>query len=174
VSAPPLDRLAARATGWAELAGRAGPVTVARHALEARAGGLDAAVFDAAYRRIWEQAAEALGAQVRSLGGGWLEIRRGDAVTRLRRNRVALDLARLLGGPEGAVVKPADGFSGRGVTCGVRTRAELGAAARRAAGYGTRVLVERTVRGDNLRLLLCDGELLDVIVRRPPPAARRT
>ncbi len=206
MSAPRLRLIAARAGGWAELAGRAGPVATARHALAARAEGLGPAVVDAAYRRIWEQAAAELDAEVRAIGGGWLEVRRGAAVTRLRRSRVALDLAvtldlaldkqvgqglladaglpvpahvvlgearaaevdALLAAPGGAVVKPADGFAGRGVTCGVRTRGELGASARRAAGFGSRVLVEERVPGLNLRLLLLDGELVDVIVRHPP------
>ncbi len=206
MSGLPLRRLAARAAGWAELAGRAGPVATARHALEARADGLGPDVVDAAYRRIWEGAAAELGADVRPIGAGWLEIRRGDAVTRLRRSRVALDLAvtldlaldkeigqrlvaeaglpvpahvvlgqasreqvdALLARPGGAVVKPADGFAGRGVTCGVCARAELATAARRAAGFGSRVLVEERVPGVNLRLLLLDGELVDVIVRHPP------
>jgi cyanophycin synthetase len=69
---------------------------------------------------------------------------------------------------EGCVVKPVEGFSGRGVTCGVRTRTELRLAARRAAGYGAHVLLERMVGGDSYRVLLLDGELLDVILRHPP------
>ncbi len=68
-------------------------------------------------------------------------------------------------------MKPADGFSGRGMTCGVRTRRELAIAARRAAGYSSQVLVERMVLGASYRVLLLDGEVLDVI-RRDPPGVR--
>lgn len=71
--------------------------------------------------------------------------------------------------PAGCVVKPASAASaGRGVTCGVRTRAELVLAGRRAAGFGLRVLVEPMVPGDNYRLLFLDGVLLDVVRREPP------
>ena len=67
------------------------------------------------------------------------------------------------------VVKPASGTGGgEGVTTGVRTRAELGWAAARAALYGPRLLVEEQVEGANYRLLFLDGELLDAVRRRGP------
>jgi cyanophycin synthetase len=70
--------------------------------------------------------------------------------------------------PDGCVVKPVEGWSGRGVTCGVRTRSELRLAARRASGYSAQVLLERMVLGASYRVLLLDGELLDVVLRHPP------
>ena len=67
------------------------------------------------------------------------------------------------------VVKPASGTgAGEGVTTGVRTPAELGRAAARAALFGPRLLVEEQVEGENVRLLMLDGELLDAVRRRPP------
>jgi cyanophycin synthetase len=49
--------------------------------------------FDAgpAYRRIWGEAASKLGAEVHELSGGFLEIRKGDAATRVWNHWVMLD-----------------------------------------------------------------------------------
>lgn len=67
------------------------------------------------------------------------------------------------------VVKPASGTgAGRGVTTGVKTRSQLFTAAVRASGWGPHMLIEQQVRGDNLRLLYLDGELIDAIRRNPP------
>jgi len=67
------------------------------------------------------------------------------------------------------VVKPASGTSGgEGVTSGVRSFAELQRAALRASRGDTRLLIERQAPGDAYRLLFLDGELLDVVRRRPP------
>jgi D-alanine-D-alanine ligase-like ATP-grasp enzyme len=67
------------------------------------------------------------------------------------------------------VVKPASGTSGGdGITTGVRTDDDLRRAAVRAARAGTRLLVERQLAGDEYRFLFLDGELLDVVRRRPP------
>lgn len=66
------------------------------------------------------------------------------------------------------VVKPAAGTAGGdGVTGGVRTWGELCRAALRAGRFGDELLVERQVGGLLHRLLLLDGELLDVVVDRP-------
>ncbi len=43
------------------------------------------------YRRIWEDAADRVGAELRELPSGFLEIRRGDHVTRVREHLVAID-----------------------------------------------------------------------------------
>jgi len=198
-------KAALRAGSTVDLARVVGPGPVVAHVRASRGASVPAANVDALFERLWGDAAARLGATMRPLGQGFLEIRRGDAVTRLRRNAVMLDdivtylldkeigqgllaeaglpvpehlvlgradagqVERLLGLSEaGGVVKPAEGFSGRGVTCGVRTRQELRLAARRARGYADRVLVERMVPGASHRVLLLDGELLDVIVRHPP------
>lgn len=67
------------------------------------------------------------------------------------------------------VVKPAVGTAGgEGVTGGVRTVADLRRAALRARHWSETLLAERQVPGRLHRLLLLDGELLDVIVDEPP------
>jgi cyanophycin synthetase len=67
------------------------------------------------------------------------------------------------------VVKPAGGTGGgQGVTCGVRESDDLARACLRARRWDRRLLMERQLDGDEYRLLLLDGELLDVIRRRPP------
>jgi D-alanine-D-alanine ligase-like ATP-grasp enzyme len=65
------------------------------------------------------------------------------------------------------VVKPAGGFAGLGVTCGVRTQGDLFRATLAAAAYDARLIVERQVPGEVYRLLFLDGVLLDVVRRRP-------
>ncbi len=200
-------KAARRARVAADVARLLGPAPVLAHLRAVGAETVPGSVTEALFADLWGGAAERQGATVRPLGHGFLEIRRGHAVTRLRRNAVMLDdivtfaldkhvsqrlLAEaglpvpehlLLGGeddarverflgitPEGAVVKPAAGYSGRGVTCGVRTRHELELATRRATAYGgsPEVLLERMVVGASYRVLLLDGELLDVILRHPP------
>jgi D-alanine-D-alanine ligase-like ATP-grasp enzyme len=67
------------------------------------------------------------------------------------------------------VVKPAIGTgAGKGVTTGIETRRQLLKAAVRASGYGSQLLVEEQVKGDNIRLLYLDGQLLDAVRRCPP------
>jgi len=67
------------------------------------------------------------------------------------------------------VVKPADGTGGgSGVTTGVETRSQLIRAAARAAGYGSRLLIEEQLEGDMVRLLYLDGRLLDAVRRGSP------
>lgn len=71
--------------------------------------------------------------------------------------------------PGPCVVKPARGTSGGGgVTTGVSSRGELWRALLRASRAEGRILVEAQVPGDSYRLLVLDGELLDVVVRYPP------
>jgi len=67
------------------------------------------------------------------------------------------------------VVKPAVGTGGgAGVTTGIRTVSEL----RRAIAYSSighsRLIAEKMIPGDCYRFLYLDGELLDVVLRRPP------
>jgi D-aspartate ligase len=76
--------------------------------------------------------------------------------------RPALEFMARAGGP--CVVKPAAGTGGGyGTTTGVATPAELMRARLHAATGGGRLLIERQVAGAVYRLLLLDGELLDVV-----------
>ena len=71
------------------------------------------------------------------------------------------------GGP--CVVKPAAaGGAGWGVSTGVWGPANLRRAIARASRYGGRVLIERQVEGTVYRVLVLDGEILDVVRRHPP------
>jgi len=66
-----------------------------------------------------------------------------------------------------AVVKPARGEQGRGITVGVRTPAQLRAAVEVARGHCPDVLVEECVAGDDLRIVVIDHEVVAAAVRRP-------
>jgi len=67
--------------------------------------------------------------------------------------------------PVPCIVKPVRGGGGQGVTGAVRTAGQLLQAMRRAGRDAPRLLIERHVAGDHYRLLLLDGEVLDVIRR---------
>jgi cyanophycin synthetase len=66
------------------------------------------------------------------------------------------------------VVKPRWGAAGGGVTGSVSNADQLGQALRRAGTVAEDVLVERQVAGDHYRVLLLDGEVLDVLRRLHP------
>ena len=67
------------------------------------------------------------------------------------------------------IVKPASGTGGgQGVTGGIRRPRDLVWAALNAARFDRRLLVERQGPGSMYRILLLDGDLIDVIVRHPP------
>jgi D-alanine-D-alanine ligase-like ATP-grasp enzyme len=160
-----------------------------------------------AYRVIWQEAADEVGAELSVVSGEFLELRANGARARVWRHWVPLDDAVTLrlaldklavhailtraGLPlpehhefdapelEGAreflarsgtacVVKPAGGASGSGATTGVRTPDQLVRARLRAARVGRRLLIEHQAEGDMYRFLFLDGELLDVVRRRPP------
>lgn len=197
-----------RVRSWGDLVRWAGVGPTVRHArATGNHGALGDGAVERAYTAIWQEAAEELGATCVHLGSGFLEIRRGSAMTRVRRSKlmlddgVTLDLAldkevghRMLKArglpvpeyvalegpdvtpaegllartPAGCVVKPAAGFAGRGITCGIRSRRELEVAVRRAAGFGYPVLVEQMMPGENYRFTLLEGEVLDVIHRGRP------
>jgi len=71
------------------------------------------------------------------------------------------------GGP--LVVKPAEGtIRGHGITCGVRSTIDLQRARLRAARHGDRLVVERQASGQEYRVLVLDGEVLDAVRREPP------
>jgi len=65
------------------------------------------------------------------------------------------------------VVKPCMQWGGRGVSMGVRTLSELRAAVRFARRYEPDVILEETVPGDDLRIILAGGELAAAICRSP-------
>lgn len=67
------------------------------------------------------------------------------------------------------VVKPARRTAaGAGVTTGISSFVQLIRAMAHAGAHCDDVIVEEEVDGENLRLLYLDGELLDVVRRRPP------
>lgn len=65
------------------------------------------------------------------------------------------------------VVKPCMQWGGRGISMGVRTPADLRAAVRFARRYEPDVIIEETVPGDDLRVILVGGELAAAICRTP-------
>ena len=77
-----------------------------------------------------------------------------------------LDFLARTGGP--CVLKPVSSAGGSGTTSGVRTERQLRRARLRAGRQHHELMLERQVPGDVLRFLFHDGELLDVIRRRPP------
>lgn len=66
-----------------------------------------------------------------------------------------------------AVVKPARGEQGQGITVGVKDQAGLDAAVRVARGVCSEVLIEELVPGLDLRLVVIDHEVVAAAVRRP-------
>ncbi|MET0339772.1 MAG: hypothetical protein ABW252_02175 [Polyangiales bacterium] len=66
------------------------------------------------------------------------------------------------------VVKPADGEQGKGVCVGIRAPAALALAIDQAAQVSARVLLEECVAGDDVRLIVIDGEVVVAGMRRPP------
>jgi len=83
--------------------------------------------------------------------------------------RPALDLLERVGR---CVVKPAVGTAGgEGVMAGVATATDLQRARLRAGCFGEEMLAERQAPGLVHRFLLLDGDVLDVVVDRPPHLA---
>ena len=67
------------------------------------------------------------------------------------------------------VVKPAEGTGGgAGVTGSVESPDDLARVCLAAGKWGTRLLVERTLVGNEYRLLFLDGELIDATLRKLP------
>ena len=180
---------------------------VRRLRAERRLAALGGDPWDAVYRGIWEEAAEAVGAEVVDLGDGFLELSRRSSRTRVWRQytelddwvtlRLALDrpivfrllleagvpvpehveyrsselgaAARFLSaGGASCVLKPAAGTGvGAGITSGIRSYDQLLRATIRASQYG-RLILEEQVPGSVYRMLFLNGELLDVVRKRPP------
>jgi len=65
------------------------------------------------------------------------------------------------------VVKPAGSSGGQGITTGLRTPEDFERARRSALLTGSRLILERQVVGDVYRVLMLDGEVLDVLRRLP-------
>jgi D-alanine-D-alanine ligase-like ATP-grasp enzyme len=65
------------------------------------------------------------------------------------------------------VVKPCMQWGGRGISMAVRTADELHAAIRFARRYEADVVLQETVPGDDLRVILAGGELAAAIQRSP-------
>jgi len=65
------------------------------------------------------------------------------------------------------VVKPCMQWGGRGVAMGIRTPGELHAAVRFARRYEPDVILEETVPGEDLRVILVGGKLAAAICRKP-------
>lgn len=68
---------------------------------------------------------------------------------------------------ESVVVKPARGEQGIGITVRVTSGPDLDAALARAGGPGTEILIEEHCEGDDLRIIVIDGNVIAAAVRRP-------
>jgi D-alanine-D-alanine ligase-like ATP-grasp enzyme len=66
------------------------------------------------------------------------------------------------------VVKPVTSEAGSGVTTSVRTPRQLRRAVLRASRLDRRLVIERQAEGHVHRVLMLDGEMLDVVRRLPP------
>ena len=78
-----------------------------------------------------------------------------------------LDFLRAAGGA--CVVKPGSGSGGGwGLAGNVRTPEQLARAVMNASRYSDEILIERQVEGDLHRILVLDGEVIDVVRRRSP------
>lgn len=66
------------------------------------------------------------------------------------------------------VVKPADSEQGKGIAVNIRSRDELDAAIESARHFGDRVLIEQYCRGQDLRIVMIDYQVVAAAVRRPP------
>ena len=98
----------------------------------------------------------------------WLASRRIAVPAQLAYDDACLaDALRFLREHAPIVVKPCMQWGGRGVSMGVRTAADLHAAVRFARRYEPEVILEETVPGDDLRVILVGGELAAAIRRNP-------
>ncbi len=66
------------------------------------------------------------------------------------------------------VVKPANGEQGTGVSVDVRTVKEMNAAIAHAGKFGDHIILEQYVKGEDLRIVLINYEVVAAAVRRPP------
>jgi cyanophycin synthetase len=81
--------------------------------------------------------------------------------------RAGLEFLERAGGP--CVVKPGSGSGGGwGLAGNVRTEGQLRRAVMNASRYSPDILIERQVEGELHRILVLDGEVIDVVRRRSP------
>lgn len=73
-----------------------------------------------------------------------------------------------LGRYKRVVVKPARGEQGHGISVDVRTAEELIPAVESARAVSDTVIVEEFVEGEDLRIIVINGEVVAAAVRRPP------
>ncbi len=66
------------------------------------------------------------------------------------------------------VVKPAHGEQGAGVSVDITTVEDMNAAIENARRVSSEVLLEEYVEGEDLRVVVIDGEVVAAAVRRPP------
>ena len=70
--------------------------------------------------------------------------------------------------PDACVVKPADGYGGKGVTTHVQNNEELKKAAILASLYSSDLIIEKQIAGECYRLLILNGEMVHAVGRRGP------
>ncbi len=69
---------------------------------------------------------------------------------------------------EGCVIKPADGYGGKGVTTHIVTEREVRKAAILASLYSRDLLIEPQIPGESYRILVIDGKMVHAVCRRGP------
>lgn len=70
--------------------------------------------------------------------------------------------------PEGCVIKPADGYGGKGVTTHILTEREVRTAAILASLYSRDLLMEAQIPGESYRILVIGGKMVHAVCRRGP------
>ena len=70
--------------------------------------------------------------------------------------------------PTGCVIKPANGYGGKGVTTHILTRREIRKAAILASLYSRGLLMEPQIPGESYRMLLIGGKMVHAVCRRGP------
>ena len=66
------------------------------------------------------------------------------------------------------VVKPVEGEQGKGISVDLRSAEEVRAAIERARQFCDRVIVEQFCKGEDLRIVVIDHQVVAAAVRRPP------
>ena len=70
--------------------------------------------------------------------------------------------------PKGCVIKPGDGYGGKGVTTHVKSRKEARRAACLASLYGSALMIEPQIPGESYRVLVLGGRVVNAVCRRGP------
>lgn len=81
-----------------------------------------------------------------------------------------LDVARqfVSAHPDGCVIKPANGYGGKGVTTHVQHPSEVRRASILASLYDGEILIEAQIPGESYRLLVLEGKVVHAVCRRGP------